>query len=491
MRAILRAIIESHVATFRITSVTLPTLLIVDDDPLIRDSLRLILADEFEIHLAEDRMHAIRLLRDMASPPQLALVDLGLPPTPHRPEEGFRLITELLAHSPNIKVITLSGQSEESNARHARTLGAIEFVAKPCGPETLRTLLHDALRIQQSEQSELTGSQSLFGIIGNSQPIQAMRSQIELYAKTPYPVLIEGESGSGKELVATALQRLSGKPDASYVVLNCAAISPNLLESTLFGHAKGSFTGATSAQAGFFERAENGTLFLDEIGEMPQELQAKLLRVLENGEYQRVGEASTRKSNARIIAATNRDLKLAVRSGTFRTDLYHRLSIFTIQVPPLRTLGEDKLLLLEHFKRFYASQAQRASFELDPDAQKAWGQYSFPGNTRELRNIVIRLTTKYPGGEVDMRQLEAEFDPQPETGGGAPADQSSEARQLLLQGGFDLDDQLMGYTARYIDAAMELAHGNVSEAAKLLGVARTTLYSRMEAVQKHKAQKSQ
>ena len=414
-----------------------------------------------------------------------------MPPTPHRPDEGFRLITELLAHSPNIKVITLSGQNEESNARHARTLGAIEFVAKPCGPEILRELLRDALRYQQSEQAGVDESHAHLGIIGNSSPIQAMRSQIELYARTPYPVLIEGESGSGKELVAEALQRLNGKPDSSYVVLNCAAISPNLLESTLFGHAKGAFTGATNAQVGFFEKAENGSLFLDEIGEMPQELQAKMLRVLENGEYQRVGEANTRKSNARIIAATNRDLRQAVRNGTFRTDLYHRLSIFTIQVPPLRTLGEDKLLLLEHFKNFYATQAQRSPFRLDPAAMDAWNRYAFPGNTRELRNIVIRLTTKYPGTEVGARQLEAEFDPQPDMKGATTADQTAEVRQVLQQGGFDLDELLMGYTAHYIDAAMELAHGNVSEAAKLLGIARTTLYSRMEAVQKHKAQKVQ
>ncbi len=466
---------------------TLPALLIVDDDPLIRDSLRLVLSDEFDIHLAEDRPQAIRLLRDMAKLPELALVDLGLPPTPHRPEEGFRLITELLAHSPDIKVITLSGQNEESNARHARTLGAIEFIPKPCGPEVLRELLHDALRFQQSDP-DISSSQ--LGIIGDSSPIQAMRSQIELYAKTPYPVLIEGESGSGKELVADALQHLSGKPNASYIVLNCAAISPNLLESTLFGHARGAFTGATNAQIGFFEKAENGTLLLDEIGEMPLELQAKLLRVLENGEYQRVGEASTRKSNARIIAATNRDLRQAVRNGSFRTDLYHRLSIFTIQVPPLRSLGDDKILLLEHFKNFYATQSRRIPFRLDPAAQEAWKRYAFPGNTRELRNIVIRLTTKYPNSNVSAQQLETEFDPQPEMNGYAQSDQSAEIRQVLQQGGFDLDDLLMGYTGRYIEVAMELAHGNVSEAAKLLGIARTTLYSRMEAVQKHKVQKA-
>lgn len=470
---------------------TLPALLVVDDDPLIRDSLRLVLADEFDIHLAEDRAQAVRLLRDMATPPQLALVDLGLPPTPHRPEEGFRLITELLAHAPNIKIITLSGQNEESNARHARTLGAIEFLAKPCLPETLRTLLRETLRIQQSELSAPASHYSQYGIVGNSQPIQLMRSQIEMYAKTPYPVLIEGESGSGKELVAAALRRLSGRADASFVVLNCAAISPNLLESTLFGHTKGAFTGATSAQAGFFEKAENGILFLDEIGEMPQELQAKLLRVLENGEYQRVGESATRKSNARIVAATNRDLRSAVRNSGFRTDLYHRLSIFTIQVPPLRTLGEDKLLLLEHFKAFYAKQAQHLPFDLEPDALEAWKNYPFPGNTRELRNIAIRLTTKYPGLKVNSMQLGSEFDPQTDIAASAPADLSLDARQILQQGNFNLDDLLMGYTSRYIDAAMELAHGNVSEAAKLLGIARTTLYSRMEAVQKYKVQKVQ
>jgi DNA-binding NtrC family response regulator len=471
--------------------VTLPALLIVDDDPLIRDSLRLVLADEFDIYLAEDRAQAIRLLRDMATPPQLALVDLGLPPTPHRPEEGFRLITELLAHAPNIKVIALSGQNEESNARHARTLGAIEFLAKPCLPETLRTLLRETFRIWQSELSAPTNHYSQYGIVGNSQPIQAMRSQIELYAKAPYPVLIEGESGSGKELVAAALRRLSGRPDAPFVALNCAAISPNLLESTLFGHAKGAFTGATSAQTGFFEKAEHGILFLDEIGEMPLELQAKLLRVLENGEYQRVGESSTRKSNARIITATNRDLRLAVRGGGFRTDLYHRLSIFTIQVPPLRTLGEDKLLLLEHFKAFYAKQAQHLPFDLGPDALEIWKNYPFPGNTRELRNIAIRLTTKYPGLKINATQLESEFDPQTDMAAFSQADPSLDARQILQQGNFNLDELLMGYTSRYIDAAMELAHGNVSEAAKLLGIARTTLYSRMEAAQKHKVQKIQ
>jgi DNA-binding NtrC family response regulator len=469
----------------------LPSLLIVDDDPLIRDSLRLVLGDEFDILLAQDREQAIRLVRDLAEPPQLALVDLGLPPTPHRPQEGFRLISELLAHSPQIKIITLSGQNEESNARHARTLGAIEFVAKPCKPDVLRAELRAALTAQRSEQRSAEKNDPQLGIIGNSQAIQALRAQIALYANTPFPVLIQGESGSGKELVASALQQLSSKPGAPFAALNCAAIAPNLLESTLFGHAKGAFTGATAAQIGFFEKAENGTLFLDEIGELPQELQAKMLRVLENGEYQRVGETSTRKSNARIVAATNLDLSQAVRDGIFRADLFHRLSVFSINVPPLHTLGNDKLLLLDHFRDFYSKQMQRKIFTLDADANHTWLNYPFPGNTRELRNIVIRLATKYPGSQIGTAQLEAEFERQPLTGMKSAAAFPGNARQVLQQGGFNLDDLLMSYTQRYIDAAMDLTQGNVSEAAKLLGIARTTLYSRMEAVQKHKAQQNQ
>ncbi len=465
-----------------------PSLLIVDDDPLIRDSLHLALLDEFDILLAEDRPQAVRLVRELAEPPQLALVDLGLPPTPHRPQEGFRLIAELLAHAPDIKIITLTGQSDEGNARHARALGAFEFVAKPSKPEALRAELRAALIAQHSERRSAAYNEQKLGIIGDSLPIRTMRDQIRLYANTPYPVLIQGESGSGKELVAAALQRLSRDPDAPFIAINCAAIAPNLLESTLFGHAKGAFTGATTAQVGFFEKAADGTLFLDEIGELPQELQAKLLRVLENGEYQRVGETATRKSNARIVAATNLVLAQAVRSNDFRSDLFHRLSVFTINVPSLRTLGEDKMLLLDHFRRIYAQQMQSTPFTLDESAEASWNSYSFPGNTRELRNIVIRLVTKHPGARLSTRQLESEFDLHPELSDGVTAPPEAGVHARLQQGDFNLDDLLMGYTQTYIDAAMELAHGNVSEAAKLLGIARTTLYSRMDALQKHRAQ---
>jgi DNA-binding NtrC family response regulator len=464
---------------------SLPILLIVDDDPLIRDSLNLALSDDFDILLAEDRSHAIRLLRDLPAAPQLALIDLGLPPTPHRPEEGFKLIAELLAHSPLIKVIALSGQDDEANARHARSLGAIEFIAKPCPPETIKQQLHNAQRIAIEPIESIV---SPHNIIGKSAPILAMRNQIELYATSPFPVLIEGESGSGKELVAAALQNLALKQASPFIIFNCAAISPNLIESTLFGHVKGAFTGATANKAGFFEEAGKGTLFLDEIGELPLDMQAKLLRVLENGEFQRVGDIVTRKSQARIIAATNRDLKTCVKEGHFRLDLYHRLSIFTIQVPPLRELGTDKFLLLDHFRHYYAKQAQKHIFTLSPEAEKLWASYPFPGNTRELRNIVIRLALKYSGQQVSSAQLELELD-LTSTALTSPQSNDQENTKLaMLQGTFNLDEQLMHYTSRQIDIAMGLAQGNISEAAKLLGIARTTLYSRIEALHKHKIQ---
>ena len=422
------------------------------------------------------------MLRKLPAPPQAALVDLGLPPVPHRPNEGFRLIAELLAHSPEIRIFALSGQDEQSNARHARALGAIDFIAKPCAPEKIRKQLDDALAVQRGERGDKEPDGQLFGIIGQSPAITALRNQIGMYAVIPFPVLIEGESGCGKELVAAAIQKLGSKPGAPFRTLNCAAISPTLIEPTLFGHSKGAFTGAASAQAGFFEDAADGTLFLDEIGELPLELQTKLLRVLENGEDQRVGETETRKSRARIIAATNRNLRDAVKAGTFRSDLYHRLNVFSILVPPLRELGQDKLLLLDHFRAYYAQQIKQTPFELDPQALQCWERYSFPGNTRELRNIVIRLATKYPGNTVNLAQLQDELDPlETSATGGQKTENRKQVFDRLLADNFSLDQYLHEQEDYYIAAALELASGNISEAARLLGINRTTLHSRLAA----------
>jgi len=464
---------------------SLPSLIIVDDDPLIREGLAITFSDHFKVSQADSRTAAIEVLRQLTNPPQLALIDLGLPPVPHRPDEGFQLIAELLAHSPKIKIFVLSGQDDKSNARHARSLGAIDFIAKPCAPEKIKKYLDDALKVQDTAPVDKKSDEQLLGMVGQSAAMQALRSQIVMYASIPFPVLIEGESGSGKELVASALQKLASKPDAPFKVLNCAAISPTLIEPTLFGYSKGAFTGAVNAQAGFFEEASNGTLFLDEIGEVPLELQTKLLRVLENGEYQRVGETTTRKSSARIIAATNRNLRDAVKANVFRSDLYYRLNVFSIHVPALRDLGSDKLVLLNHFRSYYAQQIKQEPFELLPDALQYWEQYSFPGNTRELRNIVIRLTTKYPGKTVNKAQLQDEFDPMEINAALQSASSTESIKQQLREGNFSLDLQLRQQEGSYISAALELASGNVSEAAKLLGINRTTLHSRMATHQKN------
>ena len=469
-----------------------PYLLIVDDDPLIVDTLSFLLGREFEVATAASRAECVALLRSRPEPPQIALVDLGLPPLPHRPDEGFALVSDLLAHSPGIKIVVLSGQSDEANARHARALGAVEFVAKPADPEQLRQTLHRVLAYQAAEQTAPVAEEDPCGLLGDSVPMQKLRAQIRQYAESPFPVLIEGESGSGKEIVGgCCLHRMTTRRDKPYLALNCAAISPTLVEPTLFGYAKGAFTGATQAKSGYFEDAADGTLFLDEIGELPLDLQPKLLRVLENGEFQRVGETQKRVSRARVIAATNRDLRSEVREGRFRADLYHRLSVFTVNVPPLREMGTDKALLLRHFRDFYAHQARQLPFDLSEEAAAIWQNYHFPGNVRELRNIVIRLATKHPGRKVSAADLEDELDTRPEETPRAwlPPQDIGELSEIALRhlqqrGQFDLDDTLRRWEQGYIQAALRLTHGNVSQAAKLLGVNRTTLYNRMEVIER-------
>jgi DNA-binding NtrC family response regulator len=471
-----------------------PSLLIVDDDPLITDSLSFALGGDFNILLSDSRQHAVSLLRQLDNAPQLALVDLGLPPVPHRPDEGFALIGDLLAHSPTMKILVLSGQNDAANARHARTLGAAEFVAKPCEPAKLKQMLHHALQFRAAEISIGSAGDGT-AMLGKSLAMQKLRNQISQYANSPFPALIEGESGSGKEIVARTLFRLSSSSTKPFLALNCAAISPTLVEPTLFGYVKGAFTGAVTNKAGYFEDAADGTLFLDEIGELPLDLQAKLLRVLENGEYQRVGETQQRLSRARVIAATNRDLRQEVKKGNFRADLYHRLSVFTINVPPLRDLEDDKMVLLEHFSKFYADQANVAPFTFDEGATRLWREYRFPGNVRELRNIVIRLTTKYAGQRLSAQDLDPELDSHstpvpaqvvPEFLIPTDPDELIEQAQKHLQRerSFSLDSLLKTWEQGYIEAAMKLTRGNVSQAAKLLGINRTTLYSRMESLQK-------
>jgi DNA-binding NtrC family response regulator len=300
--------------------------------------------------------------------------------------------------------------------------------------------------------------------------------QIRQLADSPYPVLIEGESGSGKEVTARNLHLCSSRKQEPFLTLNCAAFNGELLESQLFGHLKGAFTGATDTQKGFFEEVGNGSLLLDEVADLPLDLQAKLLRVLENGEYYRLGETRPRHSSARVLASTNKDIFAAIKDGLFREDLYHRLSVLTVRVPSLHERQEDKYELLLYFMQQVALEV--AAFQLDAEALKLWNEYTFPGNVRELRNIIIRLSAKYPGQTIktevlkrEMSGLQRHNDTQ---------DSENWIDDALHQADFQLDQLLQLVEKKAINLALREYSGNVSKAAAMLGINRTTLYGRMD-----------
>ena len=454
-------------------------LLLVDDDPLITESLGFLLSAQYEVITAESRYQVNSRLAALDHCPDIALVDLGLPPFPHKPEEGFALIRELIIRNPNMKILVLSGQDNDVNIQHALTLGAVDFIAKPADPDLLLSRLQHQQRLQAIEIKRQALDDS--GLVGSSASIEAVRNQIQQFADSPFPVLIEGESGTGKEMIAKALHAQSKRKDQPYIVINCASIAPDLLEAQLFGHSKGAFTGADKEHSGFFLEVDSGTLFLDEIGELPLALQSKLLRVLETGEFYRIGETQVCRSRARIVAATNKVLSDEVVTGRFRSDLYHRLGILHISMPPLREREQDKMLLLEHFQQMYADTL--SPFTLDDQALDLWNSYNFPGNVRELRNIVIRLGTKYPANRVSRQQLQDELETQLSAeilGEQGPSLSDEYLVSKLEAGELVLDDLLNDLESRCIRIALEKYNNNISKAAEALHVNRTTLYSRVQ-----------
>lgn len=454
-----------------------PSLLLVDDDAIIAESLEYVLNNEYRVSIAYDRQDCIKSLNSMMTPPQLALVDLGLPPDTHKPDEGFAVIEYIHKHYPETRILVLSGQDDQKYVSSAKKLGAVDFIAKPCDVAELKVRLKQQL---EQEYQHLT-VQPITGIVGESQVIELLRMQIRQLADSPYPVLIQGESGSGKELTAQNLHSCSQRSHHPFLTLNCAAFNGELLESQLFGHVKGAFTGAIEARPGFFEDAGKGTLFLDEIADLPMDLQAKLLRVLENGEYYRLGETKPRVSRARILAASNKDLLEAIDRGQFREDLYHRLSVLTLRVPGVDERGDDKIVLLEYFQQHIDHQLK--SFTLDEDSKVLWKAYEFPGNVRELRNIIIRLSAKYPGQMIKPSVLEQEM-----TGKRLRATDNNEIemfRNNLRHQGFQLNDELKRIEKAYIDLALKDNNNNMSRAASMLGVNRSTLYGRVDRVEEN------
>ena len=450
-----------------------PTLLLVDDDAIIADSLEYVLSEEYQVERASDRPSSFALIDSMKEPPTLALVDLGLPPNTHRPDEGLAVVRKLSQKHPSTRVLVLSGQDTKRHVFQAREDGAVDFIAKPCDIAEIKVRLKKQIVAGGGAAGE---HGDIEGIIGSSQEIELLRMQIRQIADSPYPVLIEGESGSGKEVTARNLHRCSSRKTEPFLTLNCAAFNGELLESQLFGHVKGAFTGATDTKKGFFEEAGAGTLLLDEVADLPLDLQAKLLRVLENGEFYRLGETQPRHARARVLAATNKDIHAAIQRGEFREDLFHRLSVLTVHVPALHEREGDKRELLDHFMREVAEQV--AVFQLDDDALALWNDYAFPGNVRELRNIIIRLSAKYPGQTIKSEVLKREMS------GLRPKDDAPEhedwLKSAMYHAGFQLDHLLKSVEKEAIDMALREHGGNVSKAAAMLGINRTTLYGRMD-----------
>jgi two-component system NtrC family response regulator len=439
---------------------TKPKLLVVDDEEAIRNQMRWALADEYDVLLAEDRPSALEQMKQAR--PDAVLLDLGLPPAPRDATEGLQALGELLAADRQAKVIVITGNHDRANALLAVEQGAFDFFSKPADLQEVRVVLKRALRLAQLERENdalrrRLGEQGFEDILGASAPMQKVFAVIRKVATTDASVLIMGESGTGKELVAQAIHRSGDRRDGPFVVINCGAIPETLLESEVFGHEKGSFTHADARRKGKFEYADNGTLFLDEIGELPPSLQVKLLRFLQDHRIERVGGRELIPLNVRVIAATNRDLKRAVAEGRFRDDLYFRLGIVTIAMPPLRERENDAILLARTFLQRFAGQYHQDVRGFSADATAAICAGSWPGNVRELEHRVKRAVIMTDGSMITAQDLELDV----------PTN-AAPTRPLR-----DVRDEA---ERRHVQAVLERCGGNVSRAAVGLGVSRPTLH---------------
>jgi two-component system, NtrC family, response regulator len=435
-----------------------PRLLVVDDDEDLRGQMRWALADEFEVSLAGSREEALERAR--AEPPAVVTLDLGLPPHPGGVEEGFATLEELRASDPAAKVVVITGREDRAHALRAVDQGAYDFFVKPIDVEELKVVLRRALRLSALEREnrelrEQTAS-AFEGMLGTSPRMQEVFAAIRKVATVDAPVLVLGESGTGKELAAHAIHRLSPRAQGPFVPINCGAIPESLLESELFGHEKGSFTGAHAQRRGRIETAHGGTLFLDEIGELPTALQVKLLRFLQDHKVERIGGRAAISVDVRVITATNADLSKLMAQGRFREDLYYRIGVVTLSLPALRDREDDVVQIAETFARRYASESGRKLTGFSRDAVVAMRAHAWPGNVRELENRTRRAAVMSEGAKITAADLEL--------GKGAHA-----ARQGLRE-------LRAGLERETIRAALKRNRGNISQTASELGISRPTLY---------------
>ena len=450
-----------------------PTILIVDDEKHTREGLRASLEDSFDVYIADNIASALNVLE--SENVELMLTDLRL-----GGEDGMVLIEKALARANPPVVIMMTAYGGVDTAVQAMKRGAYDFVTKPLNVDRLEILIRRALRarVVEKEVVELKKKvEKKFGLerlIGNSSVMEEIFDTVKQVAPSRATVLITGESGTGKELVAQAIHALSGRPKDKFVAVHMAAFSAQLLESELFGHEKGSFTGATERRIGRFEQASGGTLFLDEIGEIDKNTQVKLLRVLgEERSFERVGGNAPIKVDVRLVAATNRNLEAMVEAGEFRDDLFFRLSVIRVHMPPLRQRAEDVAMIAHHFLKVAAEENGRPVRELTEDALGAMERYSWPGNVRELRAAIERAVVMATGTVITLRDLP------PTVRDGAAVVQAGAGIKLprAAEGGhLNLQDT----EQRMIVRALEETGSNVTKAAKRLGISRRTLHRRLK-----------
>jgi len=443
---------------------TKPRLLIVDDDEDIRVQMKWALAEEYDVGLAGDRPGAVSAFT--ADHPMVTLLDLGLPPRPNDPTEGLATLSALLAEDSQAKVIIVSGQGDKENAMQAVGAGAYDFLVKPVDMDELRLVLKRCVYVASLEQEYRALEQrqrvDVFEeMVGGSPQMQAVFGFIRKAGPTSAPVLVLGESGTGKEMVARALHRRGSNAQGPFIAINCNAIPENLLESELFGHEKGAFTGAHTLRKGHIETAAGGTLFLDEIGELPAPVQVKLLRFLQEKCFQRVGGRQEIRSDTRVIAATNLDLQDAVSRGTFREDLYFRLAVLVVKLPPLREREDDGALVAREFLKHYGREHGKPGVNFTPDALRALRLHRWPGNVRELQNRVQRAVIMAEGRRVTADDLELS-----DVVNAAPPQTLREARE--------------GAEREVVKDALRRHGGKIAGAAVELGVSRPTMYELME-----------
>lgn len=437
-------------------------ILLVEDDPGLQKQLKWSLAD-YELVMAADRDSAVVQLR--RHEPAVVLLDLGLPPDVDGASEGLAALQQILSLAPATKVIVVTGNLDRSNAVKAIRLGAYDFFQKPFDPDVLALMIARALHVHalEAENRLLAARQrgsALQGLITSSEPMLKICRTVEKVAPANATVLLLGESGTGKEVLARGVHELSPRAGKRFVAINCAAIPDTLLESELFGYEKGAFTGAAKQTIGRIEYANEGTLFLDEIGDLPMQLQAKLLRFLQERVIERLGGRGEIPVDVRVVCATHRDLADMIREGSFREDLYYRLSEITIKIPPLRERPGDAVLLAQAFLDRYAREQGRNIRGFTADALGALETHAWPGNVREMENIIKRATIMADGSQITAADLgldAAHAEPQP----------------------FNLRQARENAERLAVGRALAHSEGSIAQAAELLGITRPTLYDLM------------